>query len=318
MIVPTPSALARVARVRRAALVCTATVLLTAASARDAKAWGFAGHRIVCEIAWNELTARVKSNVRALLATDPDRPQFNETCIWPDLVRDDERYADDKPRHYLNVESRDGNIDLARDCPRHCVIEGIEQYARALIAGGEPNRGSLRALAFLSHFVGDIHQPLHVGFDRDSGGNRIDIRPAVSSRRTITLHEYWDTTLVEQIPGSWRDVAARLGARIGDEERAMAGTQLDPLVWARETHQLATEIAYDLPEDGVVTNAYGDARRRVVEDQLTRAGVRLGALINQLLESDATAHLFMTGLAAREHNPLMGDDAPTPGPKPGP
>lgn len=308
-------------RARRVTLLTVVLAAVASGSPREAKAWGFAGHRIVCEIAWNELTARVKSNVRELLATDPDHPQFNETCLWPDLVRDDPRYADDKPRHYLDVHierGAHGDIDLARDCREHCVTEGIEHYARALIAGGEPNRGSLRALAFLSHFVGDIHQPLHVGFDRDGGGNRIDIRPAVASKRSISLHEYWDTTLVEQIPGSWRDVAARLGARIGDEERAMAGTQLDPLAWARETHRIATEIAYELPEDGVVTNAYGDARRRVVEDQLTRAGVRLGALINQLLESDATAQLFMTGLAAREHNPLMGDDAPTPGPKPGP
>lgn len=32
-----------------------------------------------------------------------------------------------------------------------------------------------QALMFLSHFMGDVHQPLHVGFTTDAGGNSITV-----------------------------------------------------------------------------------------------------------------------------------------------
>lgn len=38
---------------------------------------------------------------------------------------------------------------------------------------------------FLAHFVGDVHQPLHVGFQDDEGGNTIIIH---WYRRKTNLH----------------------------------------------------------------------------------------------------------------------------------
>lgn len=299
----------------RRLVAAAALAFVVLAMPRPAHAWGAAGHRIVCEIAWDELTSRVKSHLKEILATDPKNPQFNEVCNWPDRVRDEPAFADDKIRHYVDSSVPGTGIDLARDCPQRCVVEGIERYARIVIDGGTPERSQLQALAFVAHFVADIHQPLHVGYTRDAGGNKIHIRPAPGAK-LIDLHEFWDANLVDAIPGSWRDVAARLEGRISDEDRAFTGTQLDPLAWAQETHRLAIRWAYELPPDDIATKAYTDARVRVVEEQLTRAGLRLGSLMNQLLETDATAALFMTGVAARPHNPLMGDDAPV-GAKPG-
>jgi hypothetical protein len=40
-------------------------------------------------------------------------------------------------------------------------------------------------LLFLSHFMGDIHQPMHVGFTSDEGGNTINLR---WFRRKSNLH----------------------------------------------------------------------------------------------------------------------------------
>jgi len=38
---------------------------------------------------------------------------------------------------------------------------------------------------FLAHFVGDVHQPLHVGFEDDEGGNTITVH---WYRRKANLH----------------------------------------------------------------------------------------------------------------------------------
>ena len=49
------------------------------------------------------------------------------------------------------------------------------------------------SLMFLAHFVGDIHQPLHVGFEEDEGGNTIIVH---WYRRKSNLHH------VKQLPCS--------------------------------------------------------------------------------------------------------------------
>ncbi|KAA8544990.1 hypothetical protein F0562_019793 [Nyssa sinensis] len=49
------------------------------------------------------------------------------------------------------------------------------------------------ALLFLSHFMGDIHQPLHVGFTSDEGGNTIDLR---WFGHKSNLHHVWDREII--------------------------------------------------------------------------------------------------------------------------
>ncbi len=277
-----------------------------------ASAWSANGHRIVCEIAWNELTSRVKVHVRDILATDRHRKLFNESCDWPDEVRDQPRYEIDKARHYIDAKVDGTNLDRARDCSERCVVEGIEHYAGVLVKGGDGDRTALEALEFLGHFVGDIHQPLHAGFASDNGGNLLRLRPSERSHDLTTLHAFWDYDLVERLPGNWEEVAAKLEARITDTERALEGTKLDPWAWAEESHALARRIAYVRPEGGVASKEYVAERLPVVEQQLQLAGVRLGALLNQLLENDPTAALFMTDLPGRAHADAPKVDPPQP------
>ena len=47
---------------------------------------------------------------------------------------------------------------------------------------------------FLAHFVGDVHQPLHVGFEEDEGGNTIKVH---WYRRKENLHHVWDNSIIE-------------------------------------------------------------------------------------------------------------------------
>lgn len=70
------------------------------------------------------------------------------------------------------------------------------QTARALRGADlelETDGPSQVALKFLVHFVGDVHQPLHVGQTSDRGGNSISV--SLNGHRT-NLHALWDTDLV--------------------------------------------------------------------------------------------------------------------------
>ena len=58
-----------------------------------------------------------------------------------------------------------------------------------------PSAERTEALKFLIHFVGDIHQPLHVSHARDRGGN--DIKVEFFHDRT-NLHRMWDSGLIRR------------------------------------------------------------------------------------------------------------------------
>ncbi|EEE53800.1 hypothetical protein OsJ_00226 [Oryza sativa Japonica Group] len=70
-----------------------------------------------------------------------------------------------------------------RDChnSRHqqgmCVVGAINNYTDQLYSYGDSKSSYnlTESLMFLAHFVGDVHQPLHVGFEEDEGGNTIKV-----------------------------------------------------------------------------------------------------------------------------------------------
>jgi S1/P1 Nuclease len=89
-------------------------------------------------------------------------------------------------------------------------------------------------LKSLGHWVGDIHQPLHVSFKDDRGGN--DIKTTGCSPK---LHAVWDTCLVDYVVR--HDVAKAvtdLMETITPEKRAL-WISSSPRDWANETFALA-------------------------------------------------------------------------------
>jgi hypothetical protein len=77
------------------------------------------------------------------------------------------------------------------------VVDKILQFRQALADPALSDRARLRALQFLLHLVGDVHQPLHASNNGDAGGN--DRRVSLPGRRTGSLHHYWDTVFVEEL-----------------------------------------------------------------------------------------------------------------------
>ena len=60
--------------------------LISAGSASNpAFAWGDVAHRIICEIAYEELRSEIKARVDALVAIDPKFRTFADGCTWPDV-----------------------------------------------------------------------------------------------------------------------------------------------------------------------------------------------------------------------------------------
>ncbi len=62
--------------------------LLMLALPSAASAWGGAGHKVVCDIAWRELTGEAKKKIRTINRGD-GYGTFAESCVWPDDIRSD-------------------------------------------------------------------------------------------------------------------------------------------------------------------------------------------------------------------------------------
>jgi hypothetical protein len=258
-----------------------AVVLILLAWIGSAKAWSEDGHRIVCAIAWKELAPETRALVEDLLKEDP-ASGFAEACVWADAIRSDPAYDWAKPHHYINVPAGAAGIDLARDCPPEigCIMRAIAMHIGTLRQPKVSAADKAQALRFLTPFVGNVHQPLHVGRAEDRGGTAIKVR---FLGEEISLYEVWDGGLIAGMVPNWQTLADRLHASILDAEH-VTWQRSDVHDWAEESRQLAEVRAYVEPEDGwILGQDYIAQNALEVAEQLRKAGVRLAWVLQAAL-----------------------------------
>ena len=95
---------------------------------------------------------------------------------------------------------------------------------------------------------------------------------------------------------------------------------MDPVAWATESHKLAEEHAYrdrgvPIKTGTVLGNEYSEASAPIVDEQLTKAGLRLAKLLNDIF--DPGAAMPETPSAPIGTSPDNPASAPAPD-KPGP
>lgn len=250
---------------------------LALAHSQQVFAWGPDGHRIVGEIAQKRLLPKAKQKLRR---------EFNIESLanianWADRVK---KERSQRSWHYTNIEAGKRTYRANRDCPRgECVTEKIREFMAVLLNKKTPANEKKEALKYLVHFVGDAHQPLHLGNARDRGGNEVTV--FFQGRRT-NLHALWDGGLIQKEGKSLAEYARRLKCAI-DPKEDFSPSHLPIAQWAGESRKLALDYAYPVtlgPKGGLAPE-YIRVGRGIVEHQLCRAGTRLARLLNQALSS---------------------------------
>jgi nuclease S1 len=284
---------------RALSIVAAAFALFLMPSA--AMAWGESGHYTVCEIAYINLTPTAKAEVDRLIQAGGGYPSFTQSCTFPDKPR--QRASE----HFANYARSVKRVDGA-GCPggRPCVITAIANDLAVLRSATASDGDKSASLKFIGHWLGDIHQPLHISFADDQGGNQID----ESGPCDFGLHAIWDTCIVERRvfgPGTDRyaraqAAAARLNGTITNAQRTL-WRRLQPWQWAAESYQITlrpqtgycirktaacwyspTKQTYangDPKRVQVVDNAYLDWAKPIVEGRLMRGGIRLAHELNK-------------------------------------
>ena len=273
--------------------VTALAVAATWVGATPARAWGPDGHVVVARVAEAHLSARAR---RALVTLLEGR-RLADIASWADDWR--EPHPETAPWHFVDIPLDADGYDAARDCPRgQCLVAALTKEVGALRDARAPLSERRRALRFVVHLVGDLHQPLHAATDTgapggsDRGGNTVKARLTLSdaefpyrSPPTGSLHGVWDFDLVASEHREQEAFVAAL-SRLPGGDALEAGTFVE---WANESHRLARDVAYrGLPvPDAAGVRQLGDdyaARcRPIVERQLQRAGLRLARVLNESL-----------------------------------
>jgi hypothetical protein len=241
-------------------------VALAVTATHPAFAWGDEGHEIIALIAEQYLDPAARAKVAMLLAADTDTLTAHDIAseaTWADRYRDSDRdttkvrYEGTREWHFVDIELVQPNLTSAcfghpplppripasKGPPRACVVDKINQFAVELGNPATSATEQLLALKFLLHFVGDVHQPLHVADDHDAGGNKKLV--AAGGLRPGNLHRYWDVEFVERLGTDPRQVAESLIGNISEKQRQewSSGKSAD---WALEAFALARDNAYAL------------------------------------------------------------------------
>lgn len=158
-----------------------------------AQAYGRDGHRIICDLAYRHLSDAARREIDRLVALDSDFAHFRDTCSWADEVRGS-THRHTASWHYINQTRDDPHID-PEDCAEDgCITEAIDLHAGIFADRSRSDAERLEALKFLAHWMGDVHQPLHVSIEGDRGGN--DILVLWRGERHTNLHRVWDSEIL--------------------------------------------------------------------------------------------------------------------------
>lgn len=275
-------------------LITAAALILSALIAAPAMAWGEFGHRTTGEIALANVKPATRAAIARLIAYDSrlGTPQcrirsLQDAAVWPDcLRRDGWRWGYTFAWHYRTAPICEA-YNARQNCSGgNCILAQIERNHRILADESLPPNVRLEALAFLVHFVGDVHMPLHSGDKDDRGGNdRVTSYGIVPG---LNLHGIWDGPLAERAITSARPSLVRPYSAA--ERAELAGG--DAAEWGRESWQLARDFVYpgafdqdvcpsELPLQAALSQDDIVAAIPISQRRITQAGLRMARLLDE-------------------------------------
>jgi hypothetical protein len=252
----------------------------------NALAWGDTAHQVICEVAFRLAKPTTQAEIQRLINSDPAAtfPDFSESCVFPDHPRIR------APEHFLNLPRNSAGLS-SDQCPlaQKCVLTAILSDQKILASKNAPDADRLLALKSLGHWVGDIHQPLHVSFEDDKGGNQIMVSGCARN-----LHAVWDSCLVDHAVGSDVVKAATNMMATITPDMLNQWTSSTPRDWANETFAIVkagatgycvvhSQSCDPTNESMTMTTEYLESNKLVVREQLQKAAVRLARLLDTAL-----------------------------------
>lgn len=258
----------------------------------QAKAWGYYAHTVTAEIAEANVEPETRAKIERLLRASPqlgtpDCPlaSLEDASVWPDCLRGAYwRWGYTFAWHY-QTEPITEEYSARKNCSGGaCVSAQVERNQRILADESLPDNVRLEALAFMVHFIGDIHMPLHSGDKDDRGGN--DRTAAYGIVPGLNLHWVWDGPLAERAISGNPPVVRRYSA--AERVKLAGGRAAD---WGRESWQLSRDFVYpqafgcdpcdgELLDETVLSQEVLDRSIPIARRRVLQAGLRMAEYLD--------------------------------------
>ena len=237
------------------------------------------------------------------------RELFMLASYWADIVRDRKFKNRSEKYHHSNWHYADtfwkqenGQVKVTPNPSEEDggkAVEKLYEFEKVLKDSAASDADKAIAIAWILHLSGDLHQPLHTSarvteFEPkgDQGGNLFLLTPKDAPReQSENLHWFWDSILgrilarnnmsdAEYIP-LLGEMMMRKYPPAEMQNRQKIG---DFNEWQKESFKLATTevftpdlVRFETPAAKYRRNAF-----RLAEEQVTLAGYRMGAMLNQI------------------------------------
>ena len=253
------------------------------------------GHMLVAQIGWEKMDSELRAKISYILDSADYydiTPDFVTSACWPD---------DEKARnvhlydtwHYIDYpfinSSNPSSLTVEEIDPKNNIEYTLFKLETALKSTKVSYQGKADLIRFYTHFVGDIHQPLHavtLYSDKfptgDLGGNKFKIKGVGVSN----LHSYWDSaaeqvdnSITRPLSSSSQDYLSNLSQQwIADSvlpDPPASWASLNYTSWGLNSYNLAIKYAYNTTPNGYLSDYYQQVAKNILKDQITLAGFRL-------------------------------------------
>ena len=224
-------------------------------SSLHASAWWERAHTMVCDKAYELLSPSALEIVDLLIE---EHGSFGRSCLWADWIKAEDR-TDTRNWHYINLPDSEQNIYTAT-CPKNgCLISSFHEQIEILKAESTSVIQKQEALWFIGHFVGDIHQPMHVGYPEDRGGN--DHLLEFDDGRKTNINEFLHSHHSHEIE-SW-----------GQESRNLA---------------MKKSVGYKNNQLTIITNEYMETHFDIIHERIALGAIRLAKTLDRLFHEQSS------------------------------
>lgn len=253
-------------------------------------AWDSNGHKLIAEIAYENLSPNAQKTAMQLLQVPPlgysHSLSFSNSAAWADWIRSD------KPQynalHYINLPYCGNNHCFQKVATPNIVTAILQESIILQNKRSDPGEKG-EVLRFYLHWIGDIHQPMHTITyysadypQGDAGGNLYRLQDNIFPN----LHAFWDGDC-----GLWRKDQSlsrnQLQALARDWQILYPKSDFtalladsDPVAWAKASHALAIQYAYEAAPQHYLSAQAQKKAQMICQQQIVLAGYRLAQNLN--------------------------------------
>lgn len=255
--------------------IVLAVVVLATLVPLNAYSWGEKGHTLVAQVAFNYLDP----TTRKVLTEYLDGMTIQEAANWMDDIKSDKKYDYLKKLHYINA---DRGQNISEDNGENIIgmltktIEELKNYKQL-------TKEEVKfKLCVIFHLVGDLHQPLHVGYGDDKGGNTYQIN---FYGKGTNLHSFYDSGIIE-----YKNLTLPqcLNAKKYTKEEVAQISNINVVEWANQSRSFLPTIYKTY--GAKINDSYVDSNVIIIQEQIQKAGIRLAAIIKETFKNHEITH----------------------------